>query len=164
MTRAVLDQETAPAGEAGRVRRPGDPELLSSPAPRPAGERFRWDRLSQEEAAVLRAIIPQRGKARAVQVGEISKRAGVPSRRAQDLVKALIEVHHVPIGTSRSAKRPGWYLCATVGELRAMHEVFHGQALKLLARSRAFNPAGNPFLAAEFYGQQQLPLQGGQRG
>jgi len=119
---------------------------------------FRWDKLSAHEAAVLRIISAHRGVATAMSVGEVARAANLHSRVAQDVVKGLIEVHGVPVGTSSSSTRPGWYLCATAEELSQNREALRHRALSVLRRAKAFDPRRIVRLAELYCGQVPLPL------
>lgn len=119
---------------------------------------FRWDRLSAEQASVLRALLPHRGALQAVPVPEVASRVELAERRCQDVVKSLIEDFGIPIGTSRSSQRPGWYLCETPAELEYNHRALAEQGRSILRRAAAFNAKNHQRLAQVFYGQMPLPL------
>lgn len=119
---------------------------------------FRWDKLSADQARVLRVLVTASGKDNAIRVDEVAARVRLPRRATQHIVTALLTEHHVPVGTVRGGDRPGWYLCATEEELRENHALFRELALSTLKRGKAFKPGTNPLLARDFFGQAELPL------
>lgn len=122
---------------------------------------FSWSNLSPTQALLLRIIANHSGAEHAIPVPEVARQADLPMRIAQEMVKDLVEVHGIPIGSSFSSTRPGWYICANEDE-RAMNRAsLRYRALSILRRSRAFDPRRKPHLAELFQGQ--LPLDGGER-
>lgn len=121
---------------------------------------FRWDVLSKEERDVLRVLVQHRGKANAITVPRVADLVGLTCRRTQKVVKALLEVHKVPLGTSYSSEAPGWYVCDTDDERQENRKALRSRALSILQRAKAFDPRWNHRLAELFQGQQALPLGG----
>lgn len=116
---------------------------------------IRWDALSEEARVVLRELVDHRGRAEAVPVPEIADITGLSPRRCQQVVKSLIEDHGIPIGSSSSAGRPGWYLCDTADELAANREALIRRAKSILVRARAFRPSKSA-LTRQLVGQLEL--------
>lgn len=137
---------------------------MSSGSPDSPAQRFlrafRWDALSDDESRLLRAIRSHQGHDQAVPVDVAAQRAGLHPRRAQDVVKDLIEKHGVPIGSSSSASKPGWYLCVDEEERRHNRDALRGRALSILRRAKAFEPGSNTRLAELFGAQEPLPFGG----
>lgn len=121
---------------------------------------FRWDALSKDERDVLRVLVKHRGKANAVTVPAVADAVGLNCRRTQKVVKALLEVHGIPMGTSYSHEAPGWYVCETEDERKENRQALRGRALSILQRAKAFDPRWKTHLAELFQGQEPLPLGG----
>lgn len=135
-----------------------DLPLFNRPKPKPivTTDAFDWSKLSHDEARLLRVILPHRGKAQAIPVPEAAARAELPMRFAQDVVKGLIETHHVPIGSSSSAVLPGWYLCVEAAELESNWRALRSRALSILGRAKAFDARRTLRTSIDFYGQTEL--------
>lgn len=112
---------------------------------------IRIDQLSRNEQAVLRVLLQARGRENAVLVPAVAEATDLPVREARKTVKALIEVHKIPIGSSMSDPA-GWYLCVTADEAAMNQRAFQRRALSVLRRSRAFHPA-HSVIVAQMLGQ-----------
>lgn len=124
--------------------------------PRP----FRWDLLSEEQRLLLSVLVRCHGQANAKPVPELANLAGLSPRRAQDVVKELIEEWGIPIGSAYVPPHAGWYVCATEPERRENYDALGRRALSILKRRKAFNPRHNTVLNVIFAGQLPLPLGG----
>lgn len=109
----------------------------------------------------MRVLLAHKGRENAIAVPKAAEAAGLAMRHAQDVVKALIEEHGVPVGSSYE-KPAGWYLVATDAEREENRTALRSRALSILRRAKAFDPRANLRLAEIFQGQ--LPLFGGARG
>lgn len=117
---------------------------------------FRWDRLSGDQARVLRIVEQHRGRGNAIPLPEVSRRTGIPMRQLQTVVKAMVEELCIPIGTSSSSSKPGWYLCETREDLDYNREHFTKRGASMMDRARAFDPTRHPELAELYAGQRSL--------
>lgn len=86
---------------------------------------------SDEERAVARAL--RWGRAGARQVPAIAAEAGIGTRKAQELVKHLVEAHHWPIGTAMASPH-GNYLIDDAQDLEATTAVLKSHAISTLSR------------------------------
>lgn len=112
---------------------------------------IRIDQLSRNEQAVLRLLLRARGRENAVLVPAVAEAVDLPVREARKTVKALIEVHKIPIGSSMS-EPAGWYLCVTADEAAKNQRAFRRRALSVMRRSRAFHPT-HSVIVAKMLGQ-----------
>lgn len=87
-----------------------------------------------DERAVARALRP--GRAQARQVADIAQEAGVPERRAQELMQHLLLDHHWPIGTAMSAPY-GNYLIDCPAELEETVALLRMRGISSLVRAAA---------------------------
>ncbi len=90
--------------------------------------------LSEEERAVAQAL--RRGRANARKVREIAAEAGIPNRRAQEIVQQLLHEHGWPIGTAMEAPH-GNYLIDSATELAATVDLLTRRGISNLARAAA---------------------------
>lgn len=109
-----------------------------------------------DERAVARAL--RWGRAHARQVAEIAREAGVPERRAQELVQHLLLDHHWPIGTAMSAPF-GNYLIDSAAELEETVALLRTRGISSLARAAALRRQSLQRYLAEV--QTALALDGG---
>lgn len=90
--------------------------------------------LGDDERALARAL--RWGRANARQVRELAAEAGIPARRAQDVIDHLIHEHGWPIGTSM--REPfGNYLIDSAEDLSATVELLRARGISNLARAAA---------------------------
>lgn len=122
---------------------------------------FRWDDLSHDELVVLSALRGHMGRATAVSVPDLAARVGMAPRRAQQVVKDLVERHGIPVGSTSASDRPGWFLCATDEERAEARRSLTDRALSILRRAKAFSPRQQPRLAVLYAAQQPLPFRPG---
>lgn len=123
---------------------------------------FRWDELSHDQGVVLSVLRGRQGRDQAISVHDVAIRAGLSSRRTQEVVKELVEDHGVPIGSTSSSTRPGWYLVVSEDERQANFVSLQERALSIMKRARAFQ-AGSGRLARILGAQLPLP-KGGDHG
>lgn len=97
--------------------------------------------LNPEEELVSGIIAAARGRDRAVQVREIARRTGIDERRVRDIVKDLVERHHLPIG-STSGHPGGYYTITDQAELRAVRCSLIRRAVSILNRAKVYDKAG----------------------
>jgi hypothetical protein len=108
-------------------------------------------KLSDCESAVLDLLVglpsgPHAGKAKALQISEMQRiwtRSGIhvwPDRSVKDAVKQLLEVHHVPIGSSRAAGCSGYFLLADIEDMEAAKRPLRGELLSIAKRLRSLDP------------------------
>ncbi len=90
--------------------------------------------LSEEEKAVARAL--RWGRANARKVREFAAEAGIPNRRAQQVVQQLLHEHGWPIGTAMEAPH-GNYLIDSATELEATVDLLTKRGISSLARAAA---------------------------
>ena len=90
--------------------------------------------LDADELAVARAL--RWGRANARQVRAIAADAGLPARRAQEVIDQLIHAHGYPIGTSM-AEPYGNYLIDSAEDLAYTVELLRVRGISNLARAAA---------------------------
>jgi hypothetical protein len=90
--------------------------------------------LDEDELRVARAL--RWGRANARQVRDVAAEAGLPTRRAQDVIERLIHEHGWPVGTSMSEPY-GNYLIDSADDLQATVELLRERGISNLARAAA---------------------------
>jgi hypothetical protein len=87
---------------------------------------------SDDERTV--ACVLQWGRGGAMQVTDIARRTGIPSRRVQELIEHLIRAHELPIGTAM--RRPfGNYLIDKPQDLEETVALLRTRGISHLARA-----------------------------
>lgn len=141
--------------------------MSGTPSDSPSTQRlldgFRWDKLSHDEALVLRRLREHQGRENAISVPALASVLGLGDRHAQQIVKDLVEKRGIPIGSSSSASCPGWYLIVSEDERKANHAALLARARSILARAKAYEPGRNALLGQILGEQVPLPM-GGRRG
>lgn len=87
--------------------------------------------LSDEQRLILDCISPCRGKAAAIPVAEITRRTGVPDRRARAIVKELVEEK----GQFLASCPTGFFVPETPDEVREVYRQYVSWGLSLLTRA-----------------------------
>lgn len=110
--------------------------------------------LSAEEALVLAAVRARRGRPAAMAVPDLARDTGIDDRRAQGVVKHLVEEHQAPIGTATTPPH-GYYWIVTDEERREVRNSLVRRAVSTLRRARAYDRGG---WVAGLIGQAELEL------
>ncbi|MBM4395621.1 MAG: hypothetical protein FJ087_08020 [Deltaproteobacteria bacterium] len=110
--------------------------------------------LSPEEGEVLVRLSLHRGRAEAIGLAELARLTDLEPRRVQQVVKHLVELHQVPIGTA--TRRPcGYYIIESDRERRETRDSHVRRALSTLRRARAYDKGGWVY---ELVGQVEMRL------
>lgn len=93
-------------------------------------------RLTDDESLVWDALsTSHRGRSEAITRASLSTVVGMPARRLNTVVKSLVQVHGLPIGSSPHHP-PGYYVIETPEESAEVTARYYRQALSLLYRMR----------------------------
>lgn len=114
-----------------------------------------FPRLNGDEQRVLDALAGRRGRARALSAPSLAAMTGLDERYVRDVVKRLVEVHRVPIGSTTS-RPPGYYIIAGDEERRQVRASLIRRAVSILQRARAYDRG--PWVD-QLIGQLQLELE-----
>jgi hypothetical protein len=125
-------------------------------------------KLTDCEADVLTLLTdgpsgPRLGRARAMQISEmqgvLSRRTGhvYSDRSIKGAVKQLLEVHEVPIGSSRTVGCSGYFLLESDEDLQASERPLKGELLSIARRLKALNPRST--FARQLVGQLQMEVE-----
>ncbi len=91
----------------------------------------------------------------AISVASISELAGIPPRTVRDIVKNLIEKHHIRIGSSLG-NPPGYYMIATKEEAEQNERTLRRLGLSILTRAAVLKKLEVRDYLKQFQGE--LPL------
>jgi hypothetical protein len=111
--------------------------------------------MSPEERRVAEIIAKCRGRGKAVQARHVGYKVGLPERKVREIIKKLVEQHHLPIG-STSAVDGGYYMITDLKELRQVRASLVRRAVSILGRAKAYDRAG---WVAEMAGQLAMKLE-----
>lgn len=109
------------------------------------------DGMTEEQRQVFALIESRKGKANALPVAAITRATGIADRRARDVVKSLVEEHHIPIGSCTA----GFYIAETEEEILEVYHTFLSWAFSVLNRAKAFKRNAR---LDEILGQLKLEL------
>jgi len=90
--------------------------------------------MDSDSWTVYGIIINRLGREQAVSVDAISEQTGIAGREVRDIVKRLIEQHHVRIG-SALAKPSGYYMIQSDEEAEANERTLRRLGLSILVRA-----------------------------
>ena len=95
-----------------------------------------FDALSMDSDSqqVLSLIRGRYGRYQAISVTSISERTSIPPRVVRDIVKGLIEKHHVRIG-SALGRPSGYYMIATMEEAEQNDKTLRKLGISILVRA-----------------------------
>ena len=107
--------------------------------------------LTDCEVDVLAVLVvgpggPRAGKAKAIQISAIqeifTRKGGFiwSDRSIKDAVKQLLEVHGIPIGSSRASNCAGYYMIQEDSEVESTVRVWGAEIHSLLRRCKALSP------------------------
>jgi hypothetical protein len=106
---------------------------------------------------------PRLGRSRAMQISEMQgywSRTGRhvwPDRTIKGAVKQLLEVHEVPVGSSRAVGCSGYFLLESDEDLQASERPLKGELLSIARRLKALNPRSA--FARQLVGQLQIEVE-----
>jgi predicted ArsR family transcriptional regulator len=90
--------------------------------------------MDSESQQVLGLIRVRHGRQQAITVDSIAESAGIPSRTVRDIVKHLIENHHIMIGSSLG--RPaGYFMIATKEEAEQNERTLRKLGISILVHA-----------------------------
>lgn len=123
----------------------------------PVVQQLRLDlpQLTDDEERVLNALACRRGRAQALSAPSLAALTGLEERYVRELVKRLVEVHRVPIGSTTS-RPPGYYIITGDEERQQVRASLIRRAVSILQRARAYERG--PWVD-ELIGQLQLELE-----
>ena len=95
-----------------------------------------FDELSMDSESqfVLSLIRKRIGRARAISVADISEITEIPQRTVRDIVKQLIECHHIRIG-SALGRPSGYYIIETNEEAEQNEKTLRSLGISILTRA-----------------------------
>jgi hypothetical protein len=88
--------------------------------------------LEQEVYTILKQ---HRGRDTAIAMESLANLCRVTTREIQEIVSRLVIVYRIPVGSSSSSARPGFYLIADRAEAQEVYESLKGRALAILKRA-----------------------------
>lgn len=98
------------------------------------GNLFSFSAVPEELVPVLELVQSRKGKANAIPVAAITRETGIPDRKARDMVKQLVEIHHYPIGSCPA----GFFMAETEAEILECYRTLLSWAFSVLVRAKAF--------------------------
>lgn len=116
--------------------------------------------MTREEKAVAAILTEHRGRAKAIMARRLAELAGLDERRLRQVIKHLVERHHMAIGSTTSVP-PGYYLITDPRERAAVRRSLMRRALSILERARAYDRAG---WVHQLAGQLALKIQEDEEG
>ena len=95
-----------------------------------------FDELSMdtEEQQVLGLIRVRVGREQAIMVASIAEHTAIPPRTVRDIVKGLIEKHHIRIGSSLG-NPAGYYMIETMEEAEQNERTLRRLGISILTRA-----------------------------
>ncbi len=90
--------------------------------------------MDSESQHVLSLIRVRNGRSEAISVASLTERTGIPPRTVRDIVKGLIEKHHIRIGSSLG-NPPGYYMIATNEEAEQNERTLRRLGISILTRA-----------------------------
>lgn len=115
--------------------------------------------MTAEKRHIANIIAGCRGRSKAVQARHIGYKVGLPERKVREIIKELVEQHHLPIG-STPANPGGYYIITDSKELRQVRRSLVRRAVSILNRAKAYDRAG---WVAEMAGQLSLKLESSEK-
>ena len=95
-----------------------------------------FDELSMDSESqhVLGLIRGRNGRSKAISVASLTERTAIPARAVRDIVKGLIEKHHIRIGSSLG-NPPGYYMIVTKEEAEQNERTLRRLGISILTRA-----------------------------
>ena len=125
-------------------------------------------KLTESESFVLALLVdlktgPRAGRAQALSIAKMQghmqrvDRKVCTERQIKASVKSLIEVHGIPICSSRDRNHGGYFLAVESADLEAAERPLRGEIISLAKRLKAFNPKSD--FARHLVGQLAIQQQ-----
>ena len=111
--------------------------------------------MDSESQHVLGLIRRRNGRSEALSVATLSELTGISPRTVRDIVKVLIEKHHIRIGSSLG-NPPGYYMIATKEEAEQNERTLRRLGLSILTRAAVLKKLEVRDYLKQFQGE--LPL------
>ena len=93
--------------------------------------------MTPEEKTVLSILQSHKGKAAAIPKSALARAAGFDERRCRKIVKALIEIHNIPIGSDYGSDGGGYFLADSPEEMNAVYRRLRKHGISILVRAAA---------------------------
>ena len=110
--------------------------------------------LTEEEWAVWSVLRSHRGQGGAIKKVQLARLCGLPEREMRNVIKDLIQTHHLPIGST--SKPPyGYFIIETPDEAAEVCEREYRRALSVLYKIKCLRNIS----ARELAGQIKIDLE-----
>lgn len=110
------------------------------------------------ENRIFHVLQDHRGKDTAISMDALANLCTVSTREIQEAVHHMIVAYRVPIGSTSSAARPGYYLVIDREEADQVYRSLKGRALSILKRASVIRGISNADLVREIATEIELDV------